>query len=137
MRRFHEAKRDGLKSVTVWGTGKPKREFLFVDDMADACLHVAGLDADTYATATEPMLSHLNLGTGEDIEIGEVARMIAQIVGYSGDILFDTDKPDGTPRKLMDVSRLDHLGWRAKTSLKDGLNQTYDWYLANEATRRG
>lgn len=121
IRRFHEAKVSGAKSVVVWGTGTPRREFLYVDDMADACVHLM-------KTYSGPEL--INIGTGEDIAIAEFARVVAEIVGYSGEISFDTSRPDGTPRKLLDVSRLHRLGWRATTSLHDGLKRAYAAYLA-------
>lgn len=121
IRRFHEAKVSGAKSVVVWGTGTPRREFLYVDDMADACVHLM-------KTYSGPEL--INIGTGEDIAIAEFARVVAEIVGYSGEISFDTSRPDGTPRKLLDISRLDKLGWRATTSLHDGLKRAYAAYLA-------
>jgi GDP-L-fucose synthase len=114
IRRFHEAKVSGAKSVVVWGTGTPRREFLYVDDMADACVHLM----KTYSGA-----ELVNIGTGEDIAIAEFARVVAEIVGYRGEISFDTSRPDGTPRKLLDVSRLTKLGWRATTSLEDGLKR--------------
>ena len=119
IRRFHEAKVAGAKSVIVWGTGTPRREFLYVDDMADACVHLM----KTYSGA-----GLINIGTGEDITIAEFARVVAEVVGYSGEISFDTSRPDGTPRKLLDVSRLSGLGWRAATSLKHGLRQAYEDY---------
>ncbi|RXT43386.1 GDP-L-fucose synthase [Bradyrhizobium betae] len=122
IRRFHEAKVSGAKSVVVWGTGTPRREFLYVDDMADACVHLM----KTYSGA-----ELINVGTGEDITIAEFARVVAEIVGYSGEISFDTSRPDGTPRKLLDVSRLGRLGWRATTSLHDGLKRAYAAYLAH------
>ncbi|SFI31581.1 GDP-L-fucose synthase [Bradyrhizobium sp. Gha] len=121
IRRFHEAKLSGAKSVAVWGTGTPRREFLYVDDMADACVHLM----KTYSGA-----ELINVGTGEDIAIAEFARVVAGVVGYRGDISFDTSRPDGTPRKLLDISRLDKLGWRATTSLHDGLKRAYEAYLA-------
>lgn len=121
IRRFHEAKVSDAKTVAVWGTGKPRREFLYVDDMADACVHLM----KTYSGA-----ELINIGTGEDIAIAEFARVVAEIVGYRGEISFDTSRPDGTPRKLLDLSRLDKLGWRATTSLHDGLKRAYDAYLA-------
>ena len=129
LRRFHEATRDGLPEVVVWGTGTPRREFLHVDDMAEASLFVLDLDRDTYAANTQPMLSHINVGTGTDVTIAELARMVAQVTGFTGEIRFDSSKPDGTARKLMDVERLAKLGWRAKTSLSDGLADTYAWFL--------
>ena len=121
IRRFHEAKVAGAKSVVVWGTGTPRREFLYVDDMADACVHLM----KTYSGA-----ELVNIGTGEDITIAEFARVVAEVVGYSGEIGFDTSRPDGTPRKLLDVSRLARLGWRATTSLEDGLKRAYAAYQA-------
>jgi GDP-L-fucose synthase len=120
IRRFHEAKIAGAKSVVVWGTGTPRREFLYVDDMADACVHLM----KTYSSA-----ELINIGTGEDITIAEFARVVAEIVGYDGEISFDTSRPDGTPRKLLDVSRLATLGWRATTSLEDGVRRAYAAYL--------
>ncbi|WP_430648548.1 GDP-L-fucose synthase [Bradyrhizobium guangzhouense] len=120
IRRFHEAKESGAKSVVVWGTGTPRREFLYVDDMADACVHLM----KTYSGS-----DLINIGTGEDIAIAEFARVVAGIVGYRGEISFDTSRPDGTPRKLLDVSRLDKLGWRATTPLHDGLKRAYEAYL--------
>jgi GDP-L-fucose synthase len=122
IRRFHEAKVAGAKSVIVWGTGTPRREFLYVDDMADACVHLM----KTYSGA-----GLINIGTGEDITIAEFARVVAETVGYSGEISFDTARPDGTPRKLLDVSRLAKLGWRATTSLEDGLRRAYAAYLSH------
>ncbi|WP_439401364.1 GDP-L-fucose synthase [Bradyrhizobium sp. DASA03068] len=121
MRRFHEAKLSGAQNVVVWGTGTPRREFLYVDDMADACVHLM----KTYSGA-----ELVNIGTGKDIAIAEFAQLVADIVGYNGEIAFDTSRPDGTPRKLLDVSRLEELGWRAKTSLADGLKQAYAAYLS-------
>jgi len=132
MRRFHEAKARGDKSVMVWGSGTPKREFLYVDDMAAACLHVMNLDDKTYQTNTQPMLSHINVGTGVDCTIKEMAETMKEVVGFAGELLWDTSKPDGTPRKLLDVSRLEKLGWKAKTSLKDGLTVTYQWFLDHQ-----
>ncbi|MET4169532.1 GDP-L-fucose synthase [Bradyrhizobium sp. LA6.1] len=122
IRRFHEAKVAGAKSVIVWGTGTPRREFLYVDDMADACVHLM----KTYSSA-----ELVNIGTGEDITIAEFARVVADIVGYGGEISFDTSRPDGTPRKLLDVSRLAKLGWRATTSLEDGVRRAYAAYLSS------
>jgi GDP-L-fucose synthase len=121
IRRFHEAKVSGADKVVVWGTGTPRREFLYVDDMADACVHLM----KTYSGA-----ELVNVGSGEDITIAEFARVVAEVVGYSGEIAFDSSRPDGTPRKLLDVSRLAKLGWRATTSLRDGLKRAYEAYLA-------
>ena len=131
LRRFHEAKQSAAPEVLIWGTGTPKREFLYVDDMAEACMHVMELDADIYRRNTEPMLSHINIGTGEDLSIRDLATMIGQTVGYQGRIAFDTTKPDGTPRKLMDAGRLHSLGWRAKVGLRDGLALAYADFLAS------
>jgi nucleoside-diphosphate-sugar epimerase len=137
IRRFHEAARSGASEVVVWGSGTPKREFLHVDDMAEASLFVLDLDRDAYAQQTDPMLSHINIGSGTELTIRELAEAIAEITGFNGDIVFDASKPDGTPRKLMDVSRLDQMGWRATTPLRDGISETYDWFLAqNEDTLR-
>ncbi len=120
IRRFHEAKLSGAQNVVVWGTGTPRREFLYVDDMADACVHLM----KTYSAS-----DMVNIGTGEDITIAEFARLVAAAVGYTGTISFDTSRPDGTPRKLLDVGRLTQLGWRARTSLQDGLKLAYQAYL--------
>jgi len=120
IRRFHEAKLSGATNVTVWGTGTPRREFLYVDDMADACVHLMKVHSSS---------DTVNIGTGEDISIAEFAQAVARIVGYAGTISFDTSRPDGTPRKLLDVSRLNALGWRARTSLEDGLALAYRAFL--------
>ena len=122
IRRFHEAKASGAAKVVVWGTGTPRREFLYVDDMADACVHLM----KTYSSE-----ELVNIGTGEDITIAEFARVVAGVVGYTGAISFDPSRPDGTPRKLLDVSRLAELGWRAHTSLQDGIRLSYQAYLAS------
>lgn len=132
IRRFHEAKINKLDSVTIWGSGIPRREFLHVDDMAEASLFVLDLDKATYESNTEPMLSHINVGSGTDISILELAQLVAKVTGFEGEILTDPSKPDGTPRKLMDVSRLADMGWTAKISLSDGISQTYDWFCAQE-----
>jgi GDP-L-fucose synthase len=131
IRRFHEAKDALAPSVTIWGSGTPKREFLYVDDMAEASVHVMELDAATYARHTKPMLSHINVGTGEDLTIAELARLIGKVVGYRGEITFDPTKPDGTPRKLMDVGRLRSLGWQPRVALEDGLALAYRDFLAH------
>lgn len=136
MRRFHEAAQSGAETVTIWGTGTPRREFLHVDDMAAASLFVLGLDAQTYAANTEAMLSHINVGTGTDVSIRELAEMIAGVTGFKGRIDFDTSKPDGTPRKLMDVSRLERMGWKATIELQDGLQSTYVWFLEHTKDMR-
>ncbi|MGP8307233.1 GDP-L-fucose synthase [Vibrio sp. YIC-376] len=132
MRRFHEAKLNNDKEVIVWGTGKPMREFLYVDDMAAASVHVMELDSESYQANTEPMLSHINVGTGKDCTIREMAETMAKVVGFEGAVVFDSTKPDGTPRKLMDVSRLASLGWKYKVELETGLRNTYQWFLANQ-----
>ncbi len=129
MRRFHEAKVRGDDEVTVWGSGKPMREFLHVDDMAAACMHVMTLDKTIYDANTQPMLSHINVGTGVDCTILEMAETMKNVVGFEGKLSFDTSKPDGTMRKLMDVSRLESLGWKAGISLEDGLRSTYAWFV--------
>jgi GDP-L-fucose synthase len=125
IRRFHEAKINNSASVTIWGTGTPRREFLYVEDMAAACLHTMNLDKAIYEAHTQPMLSHINVGYGDDITIADVAREIARTVGYQGRIEFDSSKPDGTPRKLMDSSRLHALGWKARVALPEGLARAY------------
>jgi GDP-L-fucose synthase len=134
--RFHEAAVHGIDEIAVWGSGRPMREFLHVDDMAEACLFVMNLDRETYAQHTTPMLSHINVGTGTDVSIAELAYLVAGVTGFTGRITFDATKPDGTLRKLMDVSRLTSMGWAAKTTLTDGLRQTYAWFLDNYPTLR-
>ncbi len=129
IRRFHEAKVKQAPSVTIWGTGTPKREFLYVDDMAAASVHVMNLPKPTYDQHTSPMLSHINVGYGSDVSIAEAAQTIAQVVGYTGAVTFDTSKPDGTPRKWMDSSRLNSLGWQAQVPLLQGLTQAYQDFL--------
>lgn len=136
IRRFHEAKLSKAPYVTIWGSGMPKREFLYVDDMASACLHVMNLDSGVYAQHTQPMISHINVGSGGDITIREVAEAIGRTTGYQGEISFDTNKPDGTPRKLMDSSRLNGLGWQARTSLVDGLAVAYEDFLKRAALQQ-
>ena len=131
IRRFHEAKVAGAPSVAIWGTGTPRREFLYVDDMAAASVHVMNLPHESYARHTQPMLSHVNVGCGEDVTIGEVARLVAEVVGYAGTITFDTSRPDGTPRKLMDSSRLQSLGWQPRVGLREGLGLAYHDFLAH------
>ncbi|WP_448030816.1 GDP-L-fucose synthase [Bradyrhizobium liaoningense] len=128
IRRFHEAKLSDAANVVVWGTGTPRREFLYVDDMADACVHLM----KTYSSA-----ELVNVGTGDDITIAEFARVVAAAVGYRGEISFDTSRPDGTPRKLLDISRLAKLGWRARTSLEDGIRRAYAAYLAESQAKEG
>ena len=128
MQRFHHAKINRLNEVKVWGSGKAMREFLYVDDMASASIFVLMLDKALYHENTKPMLSHINIGTGKDITIREVAEKMAKVIGYDGIITFDSSKPDGAPRKLIDVTRLNKLGWSYSTDLYDGLKKTYEWY---------
>jgi len=135
IRRFHEAKVNQAPSVTIWGTGTPKREFLYVDDMATACVHVMNLDKAIYDQHTQPLLSHINVGCGQDVTILEVARAVAHTVGYIGPIHTDPSKPDGSPRKLMDSSRLNALGWKAQVSLESGLKAAYEDFLTKYATQ--
>ena len=137
LRRFHEAKVRGDDTVMAWGTGSPKREFLHVDDMAAASVFVMNLDNRTYQQHTQPMLSHINVGTGVDCSIKELTETVAKVVGFTGNIEWDTSKPDGTPRKLMDVSRLRGLGWRYSIGLEDGLRDAYQWFLGNQDSFRG
>jgi GDP-L-fucose synthase len=136
MRRFHEARATSAPKVVVWGSGTPMREFLHVDDMAAASVHVMRLPRETYAAHTQPMLSHINVGTGQDCTIRELAETMARVVGYTGVLEFDASKPDGTPRKLMDVSRLTALGWQARIGLEEGLRNTYGWFLDNQGLCR-
>jgi len=136
IRRFHEAKQRGDTEVTVWGTGKAKREFLHVDDMAAASLFVMQLDDDTYKSNTREMLSHINIGTGMDCSIAEMAETVKRVVGFNGKLIFDTSQPDGAPRKLLDVSRLKAMGWQSAISLEDGLASTYEWFIKNEQDLR-
>ena len=135
LRRFHEAKVKGAPLVTIWGTGTPRREFLYVDDMASACVHVMNLDPAVYRQHTQPMLSHINVGFGGDLTIRELAQAIATTTGYEGRVEFDSSRPDGTPRKLMDSSRLNSLGWRAKVGLADGLALAYRDFLEAQQVR--
>ena len=132
MRRFHEAAQRGDAEVVVWGSGRPMREFLHVDDMAEASLFVLGLPTDVYRRETQPMLSHINVGSGTDVTIRELAETLAETTGFRGKLVFDADKPDGTMRKLMDVSRLERLGWQARIPLAQGIRDTYAWFLAQE-----
>ena len=135
IRRFHEAKETRAPEVAIWGTGTPRREFLYVDDMAEACVHVMSLDRATYEANTQPMLSHINVGTGEDVTIAELAALVARTVGYEGRIVQDTSKPDGTPRKLLDVGRLRSLGWKPRVGLAEGLALAYRDFLDHPARR--
>lgn len=137
LRRFHDAVQRDEQVVAVWGSGKPMREFLHVDDMAAASIHVMELDDEVWQENTNPMLSHVNVGTGEDCTIRELSVVIAEVVGFKGDIIFDDSKPDGTPRKLLDVSRLRKLGWYHEIPLEQGLSSTYRWFLDNQNQFRG
>jgi GDP-L-fucose synthase len=135
IRRFHEAKAAGADAVRVWGTGRAMREFLHVDDMAAACVHVMGLADEVYAAHTESMVSHINVGTGRDVTIRELAETVKAVVGFEGELVFDTSKPDGAPRKLLDVSRLKALGWSPSIGLREGLEETYRWFLESDRVR--
>lgn len=135
IRRFHEAKTDETPSVTIWGTGTPRREFLYVDDMAAASVYVMNLSKAAYEQHTQPMLSHINVGCGQDFTIREVAETIAQVIGYPGSIVFDPSKPEGAPRKLMDSARLNTLGWQAQVAMKAGLERAYDDFLKNHSAQ--
>ena len=137
LRRFHEAREQNTPDVVVWGSGTPMREFLHVDDMAAASIHVMELAQEVLQEYTQPMLSHINVGTGVDCTIRELAQTIAQVVGYKGRVVFDASKPDGTPRKLLDVTRLHQLGWYHEISLQAGLASTYQWFLENQQRYRG
>ncbi|MEM1088741.1 MAG: GDP-L-fucose synthase [Pseudomonadota bacterium] len=137
MRRIHEAKEDGADEIVIWGSGKPMREFLHVDDMAEASVFVMELDDATYQEHTQPMLSHINVGTGVDCTIRELAETLCRVIGFEGRLTFDTSKPDGTPRKLLDVSRLAALGWRAGIDLERGLRDTYEWFKQQGQAIRG
>ena len=132
IRRFHGAVQEGLDEVVIWGSGKVKREFLHVQDMAQASLFVMDLDAATYRAETRPMLSHINVGSGVDVTIRELAETVARVTGFRGRLVFDASKPDGAPRKLMDVSRLARLGWTASIGLEEGIRRTYAWFLEQD-----
>jgi GDP-L-fucose synthase len=131
IRRMHEAKINKLPKVNIWGSGLPKREFLYVDDMADACLFILDMQKEKFEENLDPMLSHINIGTGVDMSIQQLALEIQKTVGFEGELSFDTSKPDGTPRKLLNVNKLDILGWKASINLTEGLHKTYDWALKN------
>ncbi len=135
IRRFHEAKINNIPTVSIWGTGAPRREFLYVEDMSKACIHVMNLDKVLYKTHTMPMLSHINVGVGHDMTINELAVSIKNVIGYKGDIVFDTKKPDGSPQKLMDNTRIELLGWKAKTLFNDGLKISYQDFLNNQQNK--
>lgn len=128
LRKFHEGRLVGAPSVEVWGSGMPRREFLHVDDMAEACLFVMGLEKSVYEAHTSPMSSHINVGCGRDVTIGELAKKVREVVGFEGEIRFDPSKPDGAPRKLLDVGRINAMGWSARISLDEGLREVYRWY---------
>ena len=134
--KFYDAKINNSPSVSLWGTGTPHREFLHVDDMADASVFIMNLDKDRYYKSIESMVSHINVGTGEDLSIAEVAELVANITGYNGKIIWDKSMPDGTPKKLMDVSKLENLGWKSKISLEMGLKSTFEWFLSNQSSIR-
>lgn len=136
LRRFHEAKLNQDKTVTVWGTGMPMREFLHVDDLAKASLFVMNLSADIYHHSTSQSISHLNIGTGQDCTISELVHTIIRVVDYQGTVDFDTSKPEGTKRKVLNISKLKELGWEAETSLEEGLTKTYQWFLQNQGKYR-
>lgn len=137
LRRFHEAKLNNDKEVIAWGSGKPMREFLYVDDMAAASIHVMNLEQSIYDANTEPMLSHINVGTGVDCTIRELVETVAKVVGFTGEVKFDASKPDGAPRKLMNVDRLKSLGWEYSVSLEEGLTLAYQWFIDNQDKFRG
>lgn len=137
LRRFHEAKQNNIQEVIAWGSGNPMREFLYVDDMAAASIHVMNLNKDVYSSNTTPMLSHINVGSGVDCTIRELVETVARVVGYHGEIRFDSSKPDGAPRKLMDVTRLKNLGWQYSVSLEHGLEKSYKWFIENQDSFRG
>lgn len=137
LRRFHEAVQQGTEEVVIWGSGKPMREFLHVDDMAAASVHVMELDDQVYQANTQPMLSHINVGTGVDCTIRELAEAVARVTGFQGRLSFDASKPDGAPRKLMDVSRLKALGWQASIELDAGLADAYRWFVEHRLQARG
>jgi len=137
IRRFHETVQDGGDEVVVWGSGQPMREFLHVDDMSAASVHVMEIDSEIYRGHTDSMLSHINVGTGVDCTVRELAETVARVTGFKGRITWDPSKPDGAPRKLLDVSRLNSMGWRALTGLEEGIRDTYQWFLRNHANIRG
>jgi GDP-L-fucose synthase len=131
LRRFHEAKEAGLKEVVVWGSGSPMREFLHVDDMAKACIFVMGLERALYCSSTKPMMSHINIGSGNDCTIKDLAETISRVVGFSGEIIWDRSMPDGTPRKLMNIGLIESLGWSSSIALESGIKNTYEWFKRN------
>lgn len=137
LRRFHEAVQGGADEIVIWGSGKPMREFLHVDDMAAASIYVMDLPTAAYTAETEAMLSHINVGTGKDCSIRELSETIAEVTGFEGKLIFDHSKPDGTPRKLLDTSKLTALDWSPQIGLREGLKQAYDWFVANQDNFRG
>ena len=138
LQRFHQAVIDNAVDVVVWGSGTPMREFLHVEDMAQACVHVMNLPTHQFSQyITDPMCSHINVGTGKDVTIKEVAELMARIVGFKGNLVFDRTKPDGTPRKILNVDKLTALGWQYTVSLEQGLERTYQWFLKNQSSLRG
>jgi GDP-L-fucose synthase len=137
IRKFHEAKVNRESFVEVWGSGKPMREFLYVNDMADASIYIMSIDKKILESGVDSMLSHVNIGTGIDVTIKDVALIIKEVVGFHGEIVFNTKMPDGTIRKLLDVSKIENLGWKCATPLKDGLEETYEWFLVNNKRLRG
>lgn len=137
IRRCHDAVQAGQTQLPIWGTGKPLRDFLFVEDLAEAVLFVLDLPSKTYAQAVDPVLGHLNIGSGRDISIRDLSKAVARVTGFSGKLILDTTKPDGPSRMFLDSSRLDRLGWEARVTLEDGLRRTYDWFLANHAAQPG
>ncbi|MBU3016153.1 GDP-L-fucose synthase [Paraglaciecola agarilytica] len=136
IRRFHEAKLKGQEEVVAWGSGKPMREFLYVDDMAEASIYVMNLDKAVYDENTEPMMSHINVGSGIDCTIRELVETVAKVIGFDGRVTFDASKPDGAPRKLMCINRINKVGWHNKITLENGLNKTYSWFENNQAKYR-
>lgn len=131
IKRFHEAKVKNKSSVTVWGSGEPFREFLYVDDMADASVHMMNIEKSTLNKFINPMFSHINIGSGVEYKIKSIAEKISNIIGFKGDLLWDSSKPDGTPRKLLDITLAQKLGWKPKVSFDEGIKETYEWFLKN------
>ena len=131
MRRFHQAKLEKQDKVIVWGSGTPRREFLHVDDLASACLYLMNLDVSEYRKHTKPALSHINVSAGDEISIHDLAHLIARVVGFKGEIVFDRSKPDGTPKRPLDITKLNNLGWQPGITLEQGLKDTYNWFLEN------
>lgn len=132
IQRIYEAKKENLDEVIIWGTGQPLREFLYVDDMAAACVYIQNLSIEQYQQHVDPMMSHINIGTNEEVSILQLAHIIKEVIGYTGLLFFDTAQPDGVPRKLLNSQKLNKLGWKSKIELKQGIKITYDWFLENE-----